>query len=588
MTPTEFYQDQLTIHQANLTRVLSRQRVLRIARFISFLLIASSTYIFWGDWMVFSACLLFGSIFFGFLVFKSSDQKEKRSYLDTLIEINQTELAALAGDWSKLDPGDEFKNDDHPFSQDLDLFGRASFFQWLNRSVIAQGKLRLAALLTSNGVEGVVEKQQAIQELAQKATWRQEFSATGRLIQSKVAAKTVVKWFANYVPFLPSYAQLLAAGMSLLSLLMIVLVTFEVVPVVWLLYVFLLGGMLMGKYLKKIAKLSDDTGRIQDLFDRYHSLLYRIEKETFTSKQLVELQARIHESDKKASEIFKEFSKLLGALDQRNNILLSIPANGLFLRDFWVVRKIDKWIAEHGAKVDEWFNVVAEFDALNSLANFGFNHPNYVYPTVMKGETQLEAIQLGHPLLKSEGRIDNDFKMLNQQFFIITGANMAGKSTFLRTVGLSVVMANCGLPICAKSFQYTPIKLITSMRTTDSLSENESYFFSELKRLKHIIDTIEQEEHFIILDEILKGTNSKDKAKGSQQFVEKLVRTKSTGIIATHDLSLCELEAQLPEVKNYYFDAEIVNDELYFDYCLKTGVCQNMNASFLLKKMGIV
>ena len=165
---------------------------------------------------------------------------------------------------------------------------------------------------------------------------------------------------------------------------------------------------------------------------------------------------------------------------------------------------------------------------------------------------------------------------------------MAGKSTFLRTVGLNVVMANCGLPVCAKTFRYSPIKLITSMRTTDSLSENESYFFSELKRLKRIIDTIEHEEHFIILDEILKGTNSMDKAKGSQQFVEKLVRTKSTGIIATHDLSLCELEAQLPEVSNYYFDAEIVNDELYFDYCLKNGVCQNMNASFLLKKMGIV
>ncbi len=588
MTPTEFYQDQLTIHQANLARVLSRQRILRITRFVTFLFIASSTYIFWGDWMVFSVCLLSGSIFFGFLVFKSSDQKEKRSYLDALIEINQTELAALAGDWNKLDSGDEFKNDDHAFGQDLDLFGRSSFFQWLNRTVLTQGKVRLAALLTSNDIDGVIEKQQAIQELEQKATWRQEFSATGRLIQSKVATKTVIKWFTSYSPFVPSSTVFLVVGMSLISLVMIALIAFEVVPIAWLLYVFILGGVIMGPYLSRIGKLSDDTGRIQDIFERYHALLYRIETESFTSPQLIKLQSRIHESDKKASKIFKEFSQLLGSLDQRNNILLSIPANGLFLRDFWVVRKIDKWIALHGAKVEEWFNVVAEFDALNSLANFGFNHPNYVYPTVLNGETQLEAAQLGHPLLKSEGRIDNDFKMLNQQFFIITGANMAGKSTFLRTVGLSVVMANCGLPVCAKSFQYTPIKLITSMRTTDSLSENESYFFSELKRLKHIIDTIEQEDHFIILDEILKGTNSKDKAKGSQQFVEKLVRTKSTGIIATHDLSLCELEAHLPEVKNYYFDAEIVNDELYFDYCLKIGVCQNMNASFLLKKMGIV
>jgi DNA mismatch repair ATPase MutS len=165
---------------------------------------------------------------------------------------------------------------------------------------------------------------------------------------------------------------------------------------------------------------------------------------------------------------------------------------------------------------------------------------------------------------------------------------MAGKSTFLRTVSLSIMMSNIGLPVCAKSYQYSPIKLITSMRTNDSLSDDESYFFSELKRLKFIIDEIKNDTYFIILDEILKGTNSKDKAIGSRKFVEKLVKSNSTGIIATHDLSLCKITDELKQVKNYYFDAEIINDELYFDYTFKTGICQNMNASFLLKKMEIV
>ena len=165
---------------------------------------------------------------------------------------------------------------------------------------------------------------------------------------------------------------------------------------------------------------------------------------------------------------------------------------------------------------------------------------------------------------------------------------MAGKSTFLRTVSLSIVMANCGLPVCAASFKYHPIKLITSMRTTDSLTEDESYFYSELKRLKFIVDEIAQEDYFIILDEILKGTNSKDKAIGSKKFVEKLTKSKSTGIIATHDVSLCELENEFSSIENYYFDAEITNNELHFDYTLKSGVCKNMNASFLLKKMEIV
>ncbi len=165
---------------------------------------------------------------------------------------------------------------------------------------------------------------------------------------------------------------------------------------------------------------------------------------------------------------------------------------------------------------------------------------------------------------------------------------MAGKSTFLRTVSLSIVMANCGLPVCAESFKYSPIKLITSMRTTDSLTEDESYFYSELKRLKFIVDEIKTTDYFIILDEILKGTNSKDKAIGSKKFVEKLTKSKSTGIIATHDVSLCELENEFLDIKNYFFDAEILDEELHFDYTLKNGICKNMNASFLLGKMEIV
>ena len=191
-------------------------------------------------------------------------------------------------------------------------------------------------------------------------------------------------------------------------------------------------------------------------------------------------------------------------------------------------------------------------------------------------------------MLSKEKRVDNNFTISSQEFFIVTGANMAGKSTFLRTVGLSLVMANVGLPVCATSFEFKPTKLITSMRTSDSLAQNESYFYAELKRLKHIVELMKEDEYFIILDEILKGTNSKDKAAGSRKFVEKLVSFRSTGIIATHDISLCDLEKEYEEIRNYFFEAEIKEGELYFDYTLKEGVCKNMNASFLLEKMNIV
>ena len=203
-------------------------------------------------------------------------------------------------------------------------------------------------------------------------------------------------------------------------------------------------------------------------------------------------------------------------------------------------------------------------------------------------QSVIKAKDLGHPLLDKTKRITSDVAINDQEFFIVTGANMAGKSTFLRTISLHIVMANTGLPVCATSSTYAPVKLITSMRTSDSLTDDSSYFFSELTRLKFIVDEIDKEPHFIILDEILKGTNSTDKAIGSRKFVEKLVAGNATGIIATHDLSLCAISEELSDVKNYYFDAEIVNNELYFDYKLKPGICENMNASFLLKKMEIV
>lgn len=588
MTPIEFYASQKEQFQAQRSTVIKRQRLFRMIRLTVFLLICAVVYFTWGNWMFVGASIGLGAILFTFLVFQSSDLTKKRVYLEALISINETEIEVNAGNWHHLYDGNEFKLDDHAFSQDLDLFGRASFFQYLNRSVLTRGRENVAKMLASNDCENIISKQEAIKELGQKVEWRQDFSAQGSLIKSTVSESSIVSWFANYSPFTNRYSPLFVWVVSVVSLIVIVLYCIDIIQWPHLLMWFVIGASLIARWLKNISKLANDLSQVQNTFEHYHILLDRIESETFESQQLVHWQSKIHQKDKKASVIFKEFSNLLSALDQRNNIIVSIPANGFFLRDLWISFKIERWIQENASKIEEWFNVISDFDALNSFGNYAYNHPQNSYPKILSEGKQIEAAALGHPLLKSEGRIDNDFTMANREFFIVTGANMAGKSTFLRTVGLSIVLANNGLPVCAKSFAYTPIKLISSMRTTDSLSDNESYFFSELKRLKYIIDIIEKEEHFIILDEILKGTNSKDKAKGSQQFVEKLVRTGSTGIIATHDLSLCELEAQLPQVKNYYFDAEIVNDELYFDYRLKLGVCQNMNASFLLKKMGIV
>ena len=232
--------------------------------------------------------------------------------------------------------------------------------------------------------------------------------------------------------------------------------------------------------------------------------------------------------------------------------------------------------------------MIAYFDAQISLSNYAYNHPDHHYPEIIRNETVILAKALGHPLLDRQIRVNNDFSINKKDFHIITGANMAGKSTFLRTVSLSLVMANTGLPVCADKMLYSPIKLITSMRTSDSLANESSYFYAEIMRLRFIVEEMKNEEYFIILDEILKGTNSKDKAMGSRKFVERLVKSGSTGIIATHDLSLCDIEKVYPQIHNQFFDAKIKNEELFFDYALKEGICTNMNASFLLKKMEII
>ncbi|RLD78830.1 MAG: DNA mismatch repair protein MutS, partial [Bacteroidetes bacterium] len=401
-----------------------------------------------------------------------------------------------------------------------------------------------------------------------------------------------INWIHNYKPVFPKHASFLPNLFSIISLIIIILVSFDLIAGQLLVVWFFIGLGVSGIFLKRINVLYTDSSKAKDTFKQYHKLLNEIENCDLSSDILIKKQRSIQTESQKASVIFAKFSKILDALDQRNNLVIAILGNAFLLRDLQQVNKIEKWIELYTDKVETWFEVISFFDAENSLANVTFNHPEFSFPKINSDNKIITAKNLGHPLLKVSQRIDNNFTIDNQQFFIITGANMAGKSTFLRTVSLSIVMANIGLPVCAESFEYTPIKLITSMRTSDSLADDESYFFSELKRLKFIVDKINPalsgEKYFIILDEILKGTNSTDKAIGSKKFVQKLVTSKSTGIIATHDLSLCEIENDLTQIMNYYFDAEIIDNELFFDYKLKNGICKNMNASFLLKKMEIV
>jgi hypothetical protein len=588
-----FYKVQLKLNVAESKRIFKQMSLLSVLRLSVFVCTGFGIYLSYNKWQIATGIGVLGIAVFLFLLSRYTDLKSRRALHKRLVIINEDELKIATGDFHNRPDGSEFQNPKHFYSLDIDLLGIGSFFQFINRTTIKEGTEKLTEHLLANDISNIKMRQEAIQELGALPLWRQNYSGVAQGVKVENSASSIIKWLKEYQPFLSSVHYWLIITYSLVSVGILILGLTEVVSMAFTAYRLLLwlilGLGITAIYLKRINNVAQNTEKAKDTFRQYALLLEQIENQEFKSQLLKDQQKKIKSEGLKASQIFSKFSKALDALDNRNNLISAIFGNGLLLSDIRQTYHVEQWITKYGKKVEDWFEVVTFFDAYNSLGNYAFNHREFTYPKITNKSTTISAESLGHPLLNSEKRVDSDLVIEEEQFFIVTGANMAGKSTFLRTVALHIVMANVGLPVCAKQSKYKPIKLITSMRTTDSLTDDSSYFFSELTRLKFIVDTVDKDtNYFIILDEILKGTNSTDKAIGSRKFVEKLVKLNATGIIATHDLSLTEIEKELEAVKNYYFDAEIINDELYFDYKLKQGVCQNMNASFLLKKMEIV
>lgn len=583
-----FYNERIAQFTDSSNRLQNQLRLSSTFRFLVFIGGCVIVYFLFDYWQyaLLAAFIIFG--FFLFLVSRHENLKRKRDFQIALRDINGKELQILDRDFHGFPTGKEFLEDDHEYSRDIDLFGIGSMFQYLNRSVTKDGVISLARKLNGNNIIDIEKKQEAIKELSKKVNFRQEFWATATLLDNERDPKAMLDWVKDYKPFVPKLFSWLCWLWLGLSIATFTLYFYDLVTGYIPAAVFFIGLGITGKYLKQITAFSGNISSLELFFSQYSQLIFAIEKETFESDLLVQLKSQITTKGAPASERFHNLARAIGRLDQRNNMLFGVLANGLGLWDLKQVHTIENWLQENATHIENWLQAAAEIDALSSLGNYAFNHPDYTYPKIIEGAFQLQVADAHHPLLDPSKSIGNDISIKSGEFFIITGANMAGKSTFLRTVSMKIVLSNAGLPVSAQNVTYSPIKLITSMRTSDSLTDDESYFFSELKRLKYIVDKIETDRYFIVLDEILKGTNSQDKANGSRKLIEKLSRKHATGIIATHDLSLTEVANEYDTISNYFFDADITNDELTFDYKFKDGIATNMNASFLLRKMGIV
>jgi DNA mismatch repair ATPase MutS len=588
---TSYYENRLSHLQQEMSQLKSTARMWVFLRLTAFLLVPVTLYFFYNIGPVIVAIVVAELIVFLFFVRKSAENREEINFVKNLIFINREELNALSGNYSAFGNGEEWKNPKHAFTYDFDIFGDQSIFQYLNRSATKNGAALLAQVL-QEGVSTIQESQEAIEELCAHQDWSQRFRARGMENEKESPLRpSISKWGATEISY-PSVYKILrfllpAFGFSLFGA-----YYFDILSGVEFAIYSIPVMLPIMQRVKKTNKLSHKMEALEKTVTAMQHQLAIMEEVKFTSQELTKLQAELLQSNINASAALKELSSYCKRIGQRNNVLVGILLNYFLAWDIQLTIQVEKWKTRNATYLENWETALYNMEVFISGANFRINnYGSTTYPTIT--ESTAEAIHikdLGHPLINEKVRVSNDFELKsNEQFAIITGPNMAGKSTFLRSIGVNLMLAKAGFSVMATEFQFPDVLLYSSMRTSDDLNAETSYFHAELLRLRFIADAIEKrnESVFIVLDEILKGTNSKDKEEGSALFLKKLCDLGAKGIIATHDLKLTELSQTDTRLTNLYFDSTISGDHMDFDYKIRAGVAQNMNASFLLKRMGL-
>lgn len=521
---------------------------------------------------------------------------KRRKFREALKAVDENEIKAMHGEFLEFDPGDEFFSVEHEYSSDLDIFGKRSVFHYLNRTTTSIGKKFLSDWLRKFPeklrAEEQRKKQEAIKELAGKIDLRQNIQAHGMGIEDSLKRLESFQGLFDEPIFVLNNKFLLVFihVFPLITLGAIVLIFFKVSWLVALSMV-LIQGLVNRSMKEKRQLLYTLISRHTKILTAYSKIMKEIENEEFSSRKLRELRAELFVQNRPASFHIKKMSSILAYFDLRLSREFHVLFNNLLFWDLHCVFRIEKWKKRVGPEVRKWFDVIGNFDALSSLANAFFNNPDWTMPEVIESGFRLEAESIGHPLIPKEENVHNDMTFQGKRnILIVTGPNMAGKTTFLKTLGVNVVLALAGAPVCARRFVISPLKVYTSMKVTDSLDKKLSLFYAEVQRLKMIMDAISRKEPvFFLIDEMLKGTNESDRHKGAIALIRQLVENDADGVLATHDLELTKLEKEYPEaIDNYHFDGYIEGDKLLFDYILREGICQSSNALELMKKAGLI
>ncbi len=585
----ELYLQRANHFQSRASQLEEVIRKYALSRLVVAIIILLLSYLGFKDQWIFYPVPLLIVLFVRLVQTQSTKEDEHKIFL-RLATLNQWEHDASQFNFTNFPDGGRFTDVHHPFSHDLDIFGHGSLFQYLNRCATKLGENKLAKDLTDLkfNKESVVHRQAAIRELGSLIEFRQQCWAIGKEIHdSDFNLEALWSWLKQ--PSLFHGRKIFSiVRWALPVITCATLIGFVFEPSFWPVFVVLFLAQLSfaGAYNKPITKLQSELSSYRVILENYSRIFNLMKTPSYTSSvmrahQLIATEATGH---------VKQISSLVNAIESRMNLFARLFGNGLFLYDFHSISNLEHWREQHGSSLPGWLESLAEWDALLSFATFHGNHPQYAFGEIGE-EFMIKGKEVGHPLILVADRINNDFSLGDPaQLMLITGANMAGKSTFLRTVGVNYLLASNGAPVCASQWTSPLIELRTGMRTSDSLQDHQSYFFAELNRLKTIMEELRAGNPVIILlDEILKGTNSTDKQTGSRELIKQLIQQNSLVIIATHDIALGDLEQQYPDhVVNTCFEGNIENGQLTFDYKLKYGLAQKANATFLMKKMGII
>lgn len=542
---------------------------------------------------------------FSLILFKyNKGVRQLKTYI-LLEKINENELLKVENKLSTFPSQENSLIENHSNASDLDIFGSHSLFQLLDRTTTESGGLHLANWLLAPALkETILERQQAVQELKPNLEWRQQMQAAGLSFENKNSDyQKLIRWFETDEKLLNEHSKYLI-GSALLALLSTTLISLYLISffsgilnfyLLPLFIVLLINHLILKRIAPLAIEIIDHTDRNVSTLAGYEVLIQTILSKNYQSTRLEKLRSNLIKNQSSATKEIGRLKKILAAFQLRGTKRSIGNAfygflNQVWLLDIYWIILAEKWKSRNRDHIRNWIEAVSEFEALNSLAGFAYSNPSFAFPEITDEPYRLQFEMLGHPLIKSDQRVCNDFTLDKQgQIAMITGSNMAGKSTFLRAVGVNLVLALMGAPCCAKSGRVSQIKVFTSMRTKDNIEEGVSSFYAELKRVEQLLKLIKTDQPiFFMLDELFKGTNSKDRYKGGVSLIKQLSDLNAFGIISTHDLELARLAGNYLMVSNHSFNSEIHDGEMSFNYELTDGICTDFNASELMKKSGIV